>query len=92
MSSERRADRLGAAGARGARASRTNSAPAGIERRQLELDRKRKTLEAQIAALRLEFDAEETETLKIIGQEQAQEAQLVQERMNMGQSRKRMRN
>jgi hypothetical protein len=35
-----------------------------------------------------EFEAQETETLYIIGQEHAQEVQLVQERVNMGQSRK----
>jgi circadian clock protein KaiC len=59
-----------------------------IERRQLELERKRNTLEAQIAAMRAEFEAEEAESLKIIGQEQAQEAQLEQERVDMGLSRK----
>ena len=58
------------------------------ERRQLVLDRKRKALEAQIAAIRAEFEAQETETFGIIGQEQAQEAQLVQERVDMGLSRK----
>ena len=59
-----------------------------VERRQLELERKRKALEAQIAAMRAEFEAQEIETLKIIGQEQAQEAQLAQERVDMGLSRK----
>jgi circadian clock protein KaiC len=59
-----------------------------IERRQLELERKRNTLEAQIAAMRAEFEAEEAESLKIIGQEQAQETQLAQERVDMGLSRK----
>ena len=59
-----------------------------VERRQLELERKRKALEAQIAAMRAEFEAQETETLRIIGQEQAQEAQLAQERVDMGLSRK----
>jgi circadian clock protein KaiC len=58
------------------------------QRRQLELERKRKALEAQIAAIRAEFEAQETETLNIIGQEQAQEAQLAQERGGMGLSRK----
>ena len=37
------------------------------ERRQLELERKRKALEAQVVALRAEFEAQETETLSIIG-------------------------
>jgi circadian clock protein KaiC len=59
-----------------------------VERRQLNLERKRKALEAQIAAMRAEFEAQETETLNIIGQEQAQAAQLVQEREDMGLSRK----
>jgi circadian clock protein KaiC len=59
-----------------------------VERGQLGLERKRKALEAQIAALRAEFEAQETETLNIIGQEKAQAAQLAQERGNMGLSRK----
>jgi len=58
-----------------------------IERRQLGLERKRRALEAQIAAMRAEFEAQEIETLNIIGQEQAQEAQLTQERGDMGLSR-----
>jgi circadian clock protein KaiC len=59
-----------------------------VERRQLDLERKRKALEAQIATMRAEFEAQETETLNIIGQEQAQAAQLAQERGDMGLSRK----
>jgi circadian clock protein KaiC len=59
-----------------------------VERQQLELEHKRKALEAQITALRIEFEAQETETLKIIGQEQMREAHLTQERVDMGQSRK----
>jgi circadian clock protein KaiC len=59
-----------------------------VERRQLELERKRKVLEAQIAALRTEFEAQETEILKIISQEQARDALLEQERVDMGRSRK----
>jgi circadian clock protein KaiC len=58
------------------------------ERRGLELERKRTALEAQIAALRAEFEAQAAESQGIIGQEQAQEAQLVQERVDMGLSRK----
>lgn len=38
-----------------------------IEQRKLNLERKRKTLEAQIAALRIEFEAEEAESMKLIG-------------------------
>jgi circadian clock protein KaiC len=58
------------------------------ERRQLELERKRKALEAQIVAIRAEFEAQETETLNIIAQEQAQETLLTEERVDMGLSRK----
>jgi len=56
----------------------------GIERQQLELEHKRKLLEAQIAALRAEFEAQAAEALRSIGQEQAQEAQLTQESVDMG--------
>jgi circadian clock protein KaiC len=59
-----------------------------VESRQLELERKRTVLEAQIAALRAEFAVQEIASIKIIGQEQAQEAQLAQERTDMGLSRK----
>jgi len=59
-----------------------------VENRELELERKRNVLEAQIAALRAEFAVEEIASMKIIGQEQAQEAQLAQERTDMGLSRK----
>jgi circadian clock protein KaiC len=59
-----------------------------VESRQLELERKRTVLEAQITALRAEFAVQEIASIKIIGQEQAQEAQLAQERTDMGLSRK----
>lgn len=59
-----------------------------IERRQLDLERRRKAMEAQIAALRTEFEAQQAETLKLIGQEQALETQLMQEREGMALSRK----
>ena len=58
-----------------------------VTRRQLELERKRKALEAQIAMLRGEFEAQEAETLNIIGQEQLQEAQLTHDRASMGMGR-----
>jgi circadian clock protein KaiC len=58
------------------------------EQRQLGLERKRKALDAQIVAMHAEFEAQETETLSIIGQEQLRGAQLVQERLDMGLSRK----
>jgi circadian clock protein KaiC len=59
-----------------------------VERRQIELERKRTTLEAQIVALRAEFAEQETASQVIIGQEQAENAQLAQERTDMGLSRK----
>jgi circadian clock protein KaiC len=59
-----------------------------VERRQIELERKRTTLEAQVLALRAEFAVQEIASMKIIGQEQAEDAQLAQERTNMGLSRK----
>jgi circadian clock protein KaiC len=58
------------------------------ERRQLELERRRKALEGQIAALRAEFEAQEIETMSIVRQEQVRGAQLLQERADMGLSRK----
>ena len=59
-----------------------------VERQQIELERKRKTLEAQIATMRAEFEVQAAGSLIIIGQEQAQAAQLVQERVDMGLNRK----
>ena len=59
-----------------------------VERRQIELERKRTTLEAQVVALRAEFAVQEIASMKIIGQEQAEDAQLAQERTDMGLSRK----
>jgi circadian clock protein KaiC len=58
-----------------------------IERQQLELKSKHQALEAQIAALRAEFEVRKTESLRIMGQEQAQGAQLEQGRLDMGLSR-----
>jgi len=59
-----------------------------VELRRIELERKRTTLEAQIAMLHAEFAVQEVASLKIIGQETAEEAQLAQGRVDMGQSRK----
>jgi len=59
-----------------------------VESQQSELERKRTVLETQITALRAEFAVQEIASMKIIGQEQAQEAQLAQERRDMGRSRK----
>ena len=59
-----------------------------VELRRIELERKRTTLEAQIAVLQAEFSVQEIASLKIIGQEKAQKMQLAQERVDMGLSRK----
>ncbi|MBE3119942.1 MAG: circadian clock protein KaiC, partial [Candidatus Atribacteria bacterium] len=59
-----------------------------VDLRRIELERKRTTLEAKIAMLRAEFAVEEIASVKIIGQEQVQEAQLAHERVDMGLSRK----
>jgi circadian clock protein KaiC len=59
-----------------------------VESRKLELERKRAVLDAQIAAMHAEFAVQEIASIKLIGQEKAQEAQLAQERTQMGLSRK----
>ena len=59
-----------------------------VDLRRIELERKRTTLEARIAVMRAEFAVEEVASVKIIGQEKAEKAQLVQERVDMGLSRK----
>ena len=59
-----------------------------VERQQFELERKRKILESQIAALRAEFELEEAEITKAMKQERARDAQLTQDRLDMGLSRK----
>lgn len=58
-----------------------------IERLQLELTGKQQVLEAQIAAMRAEFEVQKTASLRITGQEQAQGRQLAQGRVDMGRSR-----
>lgn len=59
-----------------------------VELLRLGLERKRRALEAQIAAMRSELDAQEYESLHIIEQEQEREAILDQGRLEMAQSRK----
>jgi len=59
-----------------------------VELRRIELERKRTTLEAQIAMLHAEFAVQEVASLRIIGQETAEKAQLAQGRVDMGVSRK----
>ncbi len=57
-----------------------------IERRQRELERKREVMEARIAAIRREFEAEE-EAKRVIGQERRREELLRQDREQMAASR-----
>jgi circadian clock protein KaiC len=59
-----------------------------VERQKMDLERKRRVMEAQIASMRAEFEAQEAETLNILGQEQAREVHLTQERVDMALSRK----
>ena len=59
-----------------------------VERLRLELDRKRKALEAQITALRTEFTAEEEDVLNQIGLRQEMEDQMDSDRDMMMKSRK----
>jgi len=59
-----------------------------IERRRRELERKREALEARLTALRLEFEAEQEETERIIAQEEAREARLLEDRNDMARARR----
>jgi circadian clock protein KaiC len=59
-----------------------------IERKQRELERKRVVLEAQIAALRQEFEVGEAETLALIERERLREKQLARERVDMAWNRR----
>ena len=58
-----------------------------VELRRIELERKRTTLEAQIEVMRAEFAVQEIASIKLIGQEKAEQAQLAQGRLDMGLSR-----
>ena len=58
-----------------------------IERKQREIERKRLMMEAQITALRSEFEAEQQELEHIIEQEQLEEITLFEERQKRGQLR-----
>jgi circadian clock protein KaiC len=59
-----------------------------VGRKQRELERKRQALEARIAALRLESEAEEEELQRGIAREQVREERLAQDRADMARSRK----
>lgn len=58
-----------------------------IERRQRELVRKRQTMEAEIATLRGQFEAEEEDLKRLIGQEQTATELMRQNRDEMARSR-----
>lgn len=58
-----------------------------IERLQLNLERRRKALEAQIATMRANFEAEMDETLRIIEQKAAQDAQAHDNRVTISNRR-----
>ena len=58
-----------------------------IERKQREVERKRKALEAQMAALQAEFEADAEELRRVIGQGEACENQLRDDRADMGRRR-----
>ena len=58
-----------------------------IERKQFLLERKRKALDAQIAALQLELETEEQESRQLIAQEQLKLKKWEQDRSKMAKSR-----
>jgi circadian clock protein KaiC len=59
-----------------------------IERKNREIERKRKALEVQIASLHANFEAEESESIKIIDTEQNMIKRLEQDKLRMAESRK----
>jgi circadian clock protein KaiC len=58
-----------------------------IRIKQFSLERKRKAMEAQIVMLRSEFEAEESETLKAIGNKKSREDRFAQDKVRMAMSR-----
>ena len=59
-----------------------------IKRKHFGLERKRAAIESQIAELRAEFEAEESETLKIINLEKERTERITQDQNKMAKSRK----
>ena len=59
-----------------------------IEAKRRELERARQASEAQITAIRLEYQAKEDELRRAIAQQETREQRLVQARVEMGHSRK----
>ena len=68
-------------------ASAALAARQDIERKQLLLERKRKALDAQIAALQLELETEEQESRQLIAQEELKLKKWEQDRSKMAKSR-----
>jgi circadian clock protein KaiC len=60
----------------------------GIERIKREIERKRKTIEAQIITLNAEFESQESEAIKMIEAEQDTINRLEQDKIEMAESRK----
>lgn len=58
-----------------------------IVRKQSELERKRKTMEAKIILLQSDFEAEESEALTVLGIEKAMNDRLAQDKIKMSESR-----
>ena len=58
-----------------------------IEGKNRELDRKRQAMEAQIAVLRAEFEVEQVEAAKTIGQDQKRAGVLAGDRVQMARLR-----
>jgi circadian clock protein KaiC len=59
-----------------------------VVRKQIALQRKHDAMEAQIAMLRSEFEAEESEALKVIGIEKARDERFIEDKAKMAMSRK----
>ena len=59
-----------------------------IGRKQFELERKREAMEAQIVMLRSEFEAEESEALKVIDIEKTRNERFAENKAKMAKSRK----
>jgi circadian clock protein KaiC len=59
-----------------------------IVRRQIALERRREAMEAQIVMLRSEFEAEESEALKVIGIDKARQERSAHDKANMVESRR----
>jgi circadian clock protein KaiC len=59
-----------------------------IRRKQFEIERKREAMEARTLLLRSEFEAEESEARKIIGNEKARNEVIAQSKVKMAKSRK----